>query len=111
MTNIVLTGTEVLQVLPIQSNGQPAATTGQTTVGDIAALSPGTLASGKILVGSAGNLATARTMSGDATISNTGVVTTAGISTVIVTAKLTGGGANGSMTFVDGLLTVSTPAT
>ena len=35
----------------------------------------------------------------------------AGISTTITTAKLTGGGTNGSMTFVDGLLTASTPAT
>lgn len=34
----------------------------------------GALASGKILVGSAGNLATARTMSGDGTLSNTGVL-------------------------------------
>lgn len=36
---------------------------------------------------------------------------TNGISTVITTAKLTGGGANGSMTFVGGILTASTPAT
>lgn len=33
------------------------------------------------------------------------------IAATIVTAKLTGGGANGSMTFVNGLLTASTPAT
>ena len=33
-----LTGTEVLQVLPIQANGQPAATTTQTTTAAIAAL-------------------------------------------------------------------------
>jgi hypothetical protein len=29
----------------------------------------------------------------------------------ITTAKLTGGGANGSMTFVNGILTAQTPAT
>lgn len=34
-----------------------------------------------------------------------------GISTIITTAALTGGGATGSMTFVNGLLTASTPAT
>ena len=36
---------------------------------------------------------------------------TGGISTVITTAALTGGGTTGSMTFVNGLLTASTPAT
>jgi hypothetical protein len=35
----------------------------------------------------------------------------AGLSATIVTAKLTGGGANGSMTFTNGILTASTPAT
>jgi hypothetical protein len=34
-----------------------------------------------------------------------------GISATITTAKLTGGGSNGSMTFVGGVLTSSTPAT
>ena len=37
--------------------------------------------------------------------------TTAGLSTTIVTAKLTGGGANGSQTFTNGVLTAQTPAT
>ena len=41
MTNLTLTGTEVLQVLPQQANGQPAATTGQTTTAAIAALTSG----------------------------------------------------------------------
>lgn len=36
---------------------------------------------------------------------------TAGVSVTIVTAPLTGGGAGGSMTFVDGVLTAQTPAT
>jgi mevalonate kinase len=36
---------------------------------------------------------------------------TTGISATIVTAKLTGGGTNGSMTFVNGVLTAQTPAT
>lgn len=34
-----------------------------------------------------------------------------GFSGTIVTAKLTGGGANGSMTFQNGVLIASTPAT
>ena len=34
-----------------------------------------------------------------------------GFSGTIVTAKLTGGGTNGSMTFTNGVLTSSTPAT
>ncbi len=38
MANLTLTGTEVLQVLPITASGLPAATTGQTTTGAIAAL-------------------------------------------------------------------------
>jgi hypothetical protein len=46
----------------------------------------------------------------------TGQITTsqlpsAGISATITTAKLTGGGTNGSMTFTNGILTASTPAT
>ena len=38
MANITLSGTEVLQVLPVQDNGQPAASTGQTTTQAIANL-------------------------------------------------------------------------
>lgn len=34
-----------------------------------------------------------------------------GISATITTAKLTGGGANGSMTFLNGILTAQTQAT
>lgn len=34
-----------------------------------------------------------------------------GVTTTITTAKLTGGGANGSMTFTNGVLTAQTPAT
>lgn len=41
MSNITLSGTEVLQVLPIQTNGLPAATTGQTTTQAIANLAAG----------------------------------------------------------------------
>lgn len=36
---------------------------------------------------------------------------TGGVSATIVTAKLTGGGAAGSMTFTNGRLTAHTPAT
>lgn len=35
----------------------------------------------------------------------------AGITVTITTAKLTGGGTNGSMTFTNGILTAQTPAT
>jgi hypothetical protein len=41
----------------------------------------------------------------------TGQLPASGLSTTITTAKLTGGGANGSMTFTNGILTASTPAT
>jgi hypothetical protein len=34
-----------------------------------------------------------------------------GVTATITTAKLTGGGSNGSMTFTNGVLTASTPAT
>lgn len=50
-------------------------------------------------------------------VNNNGVLnliqipTALGISATIVTAKITAGGANGSMTFVDGILTAQTPAT
>lgn len=40
-----------------------------------------------------------------------GVGPPAGITAVIATAKLTGGGANGSMTFTNGVLTARTDAT
>jgi hypothetical protein len=40
-----------------------------------------------------------------------GVGPPAGFTGTITTAKLTGGGANGSMTFVNGVLTAETPAT
>jgi len=39
------------------------------------------------------------------------VLNTVGVSATITTAKLTGGGANGSMTFTKGVLTSQTPAT
>lgn len=39
------------------------------------------------------------------------VLDTIGVSAVIATAKLTGGGVNGSMTFTNGILTAQTPAT
>jgi hypothetical protein len=38
-------------------------------------------------------------------------ITTNGSVRITATAKLTGGGANGSMTFTKGILTSSTPAT
>lgn len=47
----------------------------------------------------------------DSTTGNFSQSTTPGISATIVTAQLTPTGAQGSMTFVDGILTASTPAT
>lgn len=41
----------------------------------------------------------------------TGQLPASGLTVVITTAKLTGGGANGSMTFTNGILTAQTPAT
>jgi len=111
---MALSGTEILQVQGVDLAGHPAATTEQTTTQAIANLAPGalgTLANGKIFIGGAGNLAVAQTVSGDFTLSNTGVATASGIDEVIVTAKITALGADGSMTFVNGLLTASTPAT
>lgn len=69
------------------------------------------LASGEIWVGSAGNLPVAVTLSGDAVVSPTGVVTTAGISGTAVLAKLTTAGSNGSLTYADGLITSYTAPT
>lgn len=40
-----------------------------------------------------------------------GTASVAGLTAVITTAKLTGGGVNGSMTFIDGRLTAQTQAT
>lgn len=40
-----------------------------------------------------------------------GTLNTTGISAIVTTAKLTAGGANGSMTFSNGVLTAQTPAT
>ncbi len=63
----------------------------------------GTLASAKLLVGSSGNVATARTVTGDVTISNTGVtaigadkvLTTMVLDGTLLEADLTAVGANG----------------
>ena len=53
-----------------------------------------------------GTVITGATGSGKVVLS-----TGSGISTTIATAKLTGGGSNGSITFIDGIITASTPAT
>lgn len=56
----------------------------------------------------------AETFAANASNIGTGTLDTnrlGGLSAVIVTAKLTGGGTNGSMTFTNGLLTAQTPAT
>jgi hypothetical protein len=99
------------------------------------------LANDNILIGNGSGVTTAVVVSGDATLSNTGVLTLdtinpdigaytnpsitvnakglitsasngpTGISVTVTTAKLTAGGTNGSMTFVNGILTAQTQAT
>jgi hypothetical protein len=64
----------------------------------------------------AGDATTARTNLGIATVGHTGFYTDllgtpTGYSGTVTTAKLTGGGTNGSMTFVNGILTAQTQAT
>ncbi len=69
---------------------------------------------GQLLLGQTTADPTWHSMSGDATITNAGVITVApasGVTAVITTAKLTAGGANGSMTFTNGILTAHTDAT
>jgi len=63
MANITLTGTEVLEVLPIQSNGLPAAATGQTTTQAIANLvSSGTVRGTFVANGAVGVVVAAPTV-------------------------------------------------
>ncbi|MGZ3790297.1 MAG: beta strand repeat-containing protein [Bacteriovorax sp.] len=74
-----------------------------------------TLANGNILVGSAGNVATAVTMSGDATLSSTGIVTlkntgTAGTYTTVTTdaqGRVTGGSNPTVVTSISGTAPVT----
>ena len=68
---------------------------------------------GKLLIGNGtGYTLNTLTAGTGITVTNGGTGTsTAGVSATIVTAKLTALGADGSMTFTNGLLTAQTPAT
>lgn len=50
-------------------------------------------------------------LTGGGDLSADRTIAAGGLAVTIATAKLTGGGTNGSMTFVGGILTTSTPAT
>lgn len=78
MKVVLRDGVQIVATLP-SGTGDNILTTDSTSVGSVPAIDSSnflttTLASGKIIVGSAGNVATAVTASGDATISNAGVV-------------------------------------
>ena len=95
-------------------------TTGNLTLGGtLSGVSLTTQVSGTLPIANGGTGTTSTTfaslttnVSGILPIANGGTGTsTAGVSTTIVTAKLTALGADGSMTFTNGLLTAQTPAT
>ena len=95
-------------------------TTGNLTLGGtLSGVSLTTQVSGTLPIANGGTGTTSTTfaslttnVSGILPIANGGTGTsTAGVSATIVTAKLTALGADGSMTFTNGLLTAQTPAT
>lgn len=115
---VTIANTGVLSVSGGSTGLTPAtATTGAVTLaGVLVTTNGGTGAAGTLTGYVKGNGASAMTAS--ATIPNTditglGTMSTqnVGITATITTAKLTGGGANGSMTFVNGILTAQTQAT
>jgi hypothetical protein len=61
--------------------------------------------------GTVSGLTLTGTVTGSGNLTLGGTLTTTGVSATITTAKLTALGANGSMTFTNGLLTAQTPAT
>ena len=57
------------------------------------------------------NINTTSPLTGGGNLTSDRTLSISGFSGTITTAKLTGPGANGSMTFTDGVLTAQTPAT
>ena len=99
-------GTIVLTSSGVTSVGGTGTVNGITLTGTV------TTAGNLILGGALSGVSLTTQVSGILPIANGGTGTsTAGVSATIVTAKLTALGANGSMTFTNGLLTAQTPAT
>jgi len=85
---------------------------GTGTVNGITLTGTVTTAGSLTLGGTLSGVSLTTQVSGILPIANGGTGTsTAGVSATIVTAKLTALGADGSMTFTNGLLTAQTPAT
>jgi len=99
-------GTIVVASSGVTSVGGTGTVNGITLTGTV------TTAGNLILGGALSGVSLTTQVSGILPIANGGTGTsTAGVSATIVTAKLTALGADGSMTFTNGLLTAQTPAT
>jgi hypothetical protein len=93
-------------------NGTVTSVGGTGTVNGITLTGTVTTAGNLTLGGTLSGVSLTTQVSGILPIANGGTGTsTAGVSATIVTAKLTALGADGSMTFTNGLLTAQTPAT
>lgn len=95
-----------------KGNGTVTSVGGTGTVNGITLTGTVTTAGNLTLGGALSNVSLTTQVTGILPIANGGTGTsTAGVSATIVTAKLTALGADGSMTFTNGLLTAQTPAT
>jgi len=95
-----------------KGNGTVTSVGGTGTVNGITLTGTVTTAGNLTLGGALSNVSLTTQVTGILPIANGGTGTsTAGVSATITTAKLTALGANGSMTFTNGLLTSQTPAT
>tara|TARA_R110000868_G_scaffold94340_5_gene260312 strand:- start:1254 stop:1679 length:426 start_codon:yes stop_codon:yes gene_type:complete len=93
-------------------SGSVSSVGGTGTVNGITLTGTVTTAGNLTLGGTLSNVSLTTQVTGILPIANGGTGTsTAGVSATITTAKLTALGANGSMTFTNGLLTAQTPAT
>lgn len=95
-----------------KGNGTVTSVGGTGTVNGITLTGTVTTAGNLTLGGALSNVSLTTQVTGILPIANGGTGTsTAGVSATITTAKLTALGADGSMTFTNGLLTAQTPAT